>query len=86
MFAHIYVIVDKIMILSEDIQYQLMDLRLQHSIGRRAQHVCACGKTFKKQFQLANHQRCLLQILSILTAFQLQGSLRRPTLCLPHMW
>jgi len=31
--------------------------RLQHSIGRRAQHVCACGKTFKKQFQLANHQR-----------------------------
>jgi len=31
--------------------------RLEHSTDRRAQHICACGKTFKKHFQLANHQR-----------------------------
>ena len=36
-------------------------LRLEHSTGQRAQHICACGKTFKKHFQLANHQRCLSQ-------------------------
>ena len=62
--------------------HQLLDLRLRHSIGRRAQHVCACGKTFKKQFQLANHQRCLLQNFSILTAFNSRvHSGDRPFVC-----